>query len=108
MSGKILIFVVDLTERPRLRLVLLPHWSCSAFKARSLSSRLFCSIIFQFPDDLNCIIMDNPFFITFNPHFNEYHVIRVISMCSVFHSKDKYDCQTWIAKHGGQIQLELF
>lgn len=52
--------------------------------------------------------MWNQFFITFNPNFNEYHVIREESMCSVYKSSLKEECQKWIVKNGQPIQLELF
>jgi hypothetical protein len=52
--------------------------------------------------------MWNCFFITYNPHFKEYHVIRNASGCSVFSSSSKMECQKWIAQNGQPIQLELF
>ena len=52
--------------------------------------------------------MESAFYITYNPHFNEYHAIRKSSNCSIFCSKNKMDVIQWIAKKGQPYQLSLF
>ena len=52
--------------------------------------------------------MNKPFELRYNPHFAEWHAIRVESQCSVFRSKSKDDVVNWIACHGMAIQLDLF
>lgn len=50
----------------------------------------------------------NRFYITYNPHFEEYHAIREASGCSAFSSTAREDVVKWIAEKRKPIQLDLF
>jgi hypothetical protein len=50
----------------------------------------------------------NRFYITYNPHFKEFHAIRTVSGCSAFSSKSYKDVVKWIEEKRKPIQLDLF
>lgn len=50
----------------------------------------------------------NRFYITYNPHFREYHAIRETSGCSCYSSENRANVVKWIAQQRAPIQLDLF
>lgn len=50
----------------------------------------------------------NRFYITYNPHFKEYHAIRELSGCAAFSNNDRRKVVEWIAAHGQPMEQDLF
>lgn len=50
----------------------------------------------------------NRFYITYNPHFKEYHAIRESSGCAAFSHTDRKKVVAYILAHGQPIEQDLF